>query len=184
MKNMILKSLLVSTILATSAFAYEASSVSVNWIGYKTQGKAGVPGTFDKVTLEAKKNDDFSKFLSSANVNIDPYSLNSKMKFRDTNITSTLFKLANIKDIKAKVAKVNGDIKAGSLDVEIAMNNTKKIIPMKYTVEAGVLKAVGTIELLDFAMGESFNAFAAKCKPFHAGKTWSEVTVSFDLAFK
>lgn len=184
MKNMIIKSLLVSSLLSTGAFAYEASNVNVNWIGFKTQAKAGVAGTFDKTSLGITKNDDFLKFLSSATVTIDALSLNSKMAFRDKNITSTLFQLVNVTEIKAKVLKASGDDKMGTLDVEIDMNNTKKVIPMKYTVESGVLKANGSLEILDFAMEDSFAAFAAKCKPFHAGKTWSEVAVSFDLPFK
>lgn len=184
MKKMILKSLLVGTLLSTSAFAYEASSVSVNWIGFKTQNKVGVPGTFNKVDFSISKNDDFAKFLTSANVTIDALSLDSKMKFRDNNIISTLFKLANVSQIKAKIVKVTGDDKMGSIDVEIDMNNTKKVIPMKYKVEDSVVKATGAIEILDFAMNESFAAFAAKCKAFHAGKTWSDTTVSFDIPFK
>lgn len=184
MKNMIIKSLLVGSLLSTSAFAYEASSVNVNWIGFKTEKKVGVPGTFKKVDLSITKNDDFNKFLNSASVTIDALSLDSKMPFRDKNITSTLFQLVNVTQIKANVIKATGDDKMGSLDVEIDMNNTKKVIPMKYKVEGGVVKATGSLEILDFAMKDSFAAFAAKCKAFHANKTWSEVTISFDLPFK
>ena len=184
MKRIFLKSIITASLLAANALAYEASSVNVNWTGYKTQAKGPVGGTFDKVNLKIEKNDDFAKFLSSASVSIDPYSLNSKMPFRDNNITSTLFKVANVNEIKAMVKKVNGDNKAGTLDVEITMNNKSKVIPMEYKVEASTLKAQGKIEILDFAMNESFNAFATKCKPFHAGKTWSEVGVAFELPFK
>lgn len=183
MKNIILKPLLVSLLLTLSAFAYEASTINVNWIGYKTQAKAGVPGTFDSVKLDIQKSDDFKTFLNSAKVSIDSSSLNSKMKFRDTNIVTTLFKLSSAKEISAVVKKVNGDISKGSLDVEIMMNKNTKTIPMNYTVEANKLTATGSIDILDFAMNDSFAAFAAKCKPFHAGKTWTEVTVSFELPF-
>lgn len=184
MKNKILKSLLVSCLLSTGVYAYEASNINVNWIGFKTQNKVGVAGTFNKSVLTINQNADFSKFLTSAKVNIDISSLDSKMKFRDKNITSTLFKIAGITEIKANVVKVAGDDTKGVIDVEIDMNNVKKVIPMKYAVEAGVLKASGVVDVINHSMSESFNAFATKCKPFHAGKTWSEVSVSFDLPFK
>lgn len=183
LKN-VTRSILISSLLSVGAFAYEASNVNVNWTGYKTEGKAAVSGTFDKVNLEIAKDDNFSKFLSSAKVSIDPYTINTKMKFRDNNISSTLFKIANVNEIKANVKKVMGDEAKGKLDVEINMNGVSKIVPMNYTVEASAIKAEGVIDILNFSMNESFAAFAAKCKPFHAGKTWSEVTVSFNLPFK
>jgi len=183
MKNLILKSLLVGSLLTSSAFAYEASSVKVNVMGYKTKAKSGVAVTFDKVKLSIKKNADFSKFINSAAVSIDINSLNSKMKFRDNNIKSTLFKIANISEINAKVLKVTGDDKKGTLDVEVSMNNVKKVIPMKYTVSSGTLKADGVLDVLDFAMSKSFAAFAAKCKGFHGGKSFSDVGLSFSLPF-
>ena len=183
MKNLILKSLLVGSLLSSSAFGYEASSVKVNVMAYKTKAKSGVAITFDKVSLSIKKNTDFSKFITSAEVSIDVNSINSKMKFRDNNIKATLFKIANISEVKAKVLKVTGNDKTGTLDVEVSMNNVKKIIPMKYTVSSGTLKADGVLDILDFAMSKSYAAFAAKCKGFHGGKSFSDVALSFSLSF-
>ena len=183
MKKTIGKLFLASAIM-TSVYAYEASEVNVGFIGYKMQTKVGVPGVFDQAKLDIKSDVDFTKFLTSANVTIDISTLNTKMRMRDNNITSTLFKVANIKEIKAKVVKVTGDEMKGTVDVEIDMNNTKKVIPMTYVSKDGVLTAEGAIDVIDFTMTESLAAFAKKCKPFHAGKTWSEVSVSFTLPFK
>ncbi len=184
MNKMILKSLMLTSFLYTGAFAYDATEVNVKWDGYKTAAKTAVSGVFDKVQLSISKNDDFSKFLSSANVTIDAASLNSKMKFRDNNIISTLFKMANIAEIKGKVTKVSGDDKKGTVDIEIDMNNVKKVIPFNYTVSSNVINAKADINVLDFAMQKSFDAFSLKCKPFHANKTWSDVTVHFELPYK
>lgn len=178
-----IKLMLASSLLSMSAYAYDASKVDVIWTGYKTQAKAPVSGTFDKVGFEITKNDDFAKFLSSAKVSIDPYSINSKMKFRDNNISSTLFKVANITEIKAVAKNVSGDESKGKVDVEITMNNVSKVVAMDYMVEGTIIKAKGDINVLDFAMDKSLAAFAEKCKPFHAGKTWADVTVAFDLPF-
>ena len=183
MKNMILKSLLVTSLLSTGALAYDASSVNVMATGYKTAGKVAVPTTFDKVTLSVKKNDSFKKFISSASVKIDVMSINSKMKFRDNNITSTLFKLSGFSEITANVKSVKGNNKKGVLKVEINMNNVKKVVSMPYTVTANTLKAEASIDVLDFSMNKGFKAFAAKCKAFHANKTFSDVKVAFELPF-
>jgi polyisoprenoid-binding protein YceI len=182
MKKIIGKLLLASTMIS-SVYAYDASNVEVNFTGFKLQNKVAVPGTFSKTTLDIKNNTDFIKFLSSANVTIDVESIDTKMKMRNNNIKSTLFKVANIKEINAKVVKVMGDDMKGTVDIEIDMNNTKKIIPMTYMTKDGVLTAKGAIDVLDFAMNESFAAFAAKCKPFHANKTWSNVDISFNLTY-
>lgn len=183
MKNIILKSLLVSSLLSTGAFAYDASSINVIATGYKTAGKIAVSTTFDKVTLSIKKNDNFTKFIKSAIVKIDVMSINSKMKFRDNNITSTLFKLSGFSEIQAKVMDVKGNDKKGTLKVEINMNNVKKVVSMPYTIDSNTVKASGTIDVLDFSMNKGFTAFAAKCKAFHANKTFTDVTIAFELPF-
>ena len=183
MKNMFLKSLLIGSLLSVNALAYEASEVIVKFVGYKSKAKTGVEGKFDKVKLEIQKNDEFKAFLTSSKVIIDSSSVNTKIKFRDKNISSTLFKSDNLKEIKAMIKKVNGDMKKGTLDVEIIMNKVSKTISMTYTNSNNILVAEGLIDVLDFAMNNSYAAFAAKCKPFHAGKSWSDVTISFELPY-
>ncbi len=183
MNKMILKSLLVSSLLSVSAFGYSASSIDVKWVGFKSKAKVGIPGTFNTVKLDIKSSDDFNAFLASAKVSIDTMSINSKMKFRDKNITSTLFKESNAKEITAMVKKVSGDMSKGTLDVEIVMNKTAKTIPMNYEVKGNKLIAKGSVDVLNFAMKNSFAAFAAKCRAFHANKTWSDVEISFELPF-
>ncbi len=183
MKNMFLKSLLIGSLLSVNALGYEASQVTVKFLGYKSKAKTGVEGHFDKVKLQIQKNDDFKTFLTSAKVIIDSSSVNTKIKFRDKNINATLFKPDSLKEIIAVIKKVNGDMKKGALDVEIIMNKVSKTISMPYTNSNNTFMAKGTIDVLDFAMNNSYAAFAAKCKPFHAGKSWSDVTISFELPY-
>ena len=183
MKNIIIKSLLIGSLLSVNTLAYEASSVKVKFVGYKSKAKTGVEGNFDKVKLEIQKNNDFMAFLTSSKVIIDSSSVNTKIKFRDKNINTTLFKPDSLKEIIAMIKKVNGDMKKGTLDVEIIMNKVSKTISMPYTNSNNTLMAQGTIDVLDFAMNNSYAAFAAKCKPFHAGKSWSDVAISFELPY-
>jgi len=183
MKNVILKSLLIGSLLSIKALAYEASQVTVKFVGYKSKAKTGVDGKFDKVKLDIVKHDNFKTFLTSSKVTIDSSSVNTNIKFRDTNINTTLFKPASLKEITAMIKKVNGDMAKGTLDVEIIMNKVSKTISMPYTNDNNTLRAKGSIDVLDFAMNNSYAAFAAKCKPFHAGKSWSDVAISFELPY-
>lgn len=100
-----LKKILLSSILSlglvSTLNAYEVNGdLGVKWTGHKNKVKVGVPGTFKNIKLSIEKNDDLVKFLQSANVTIDAMSLDSKMPFRDNNITSTLFALTSAKEIK------------------------------------------------------------------------------------
>ena len=55
---------------------------------------------------------------------------------------------------------------------------------MAYEVKDNKVVAKASIEILDFALGESFAALAKKCAPFHQNKTYSDVDISFTLPFK
>lgn len=183
MKNITLKIVFICLFFSISAYAYEASDVNIKWTGFKTELKKGVPGTFDKINLDINSNDDFKKFLQSAKVYIDTESLNSNVKTRDNNIISTLFHLEGAKMIYVTVNKVNGDMSSGKLLLEIIMNKVSQVVSMDYKVKEQKVIANGTIDILDFSMNDSFKAFATKCSKLHAGKTWTQVDIYFELPF-
>lgn len=182
-----MKKVLVSSILSlgllTSLNAYELNGdLGVKWVGFKTAKKVGVPGSFKKIDLKIEKNDNFADFLKSAKVTIDALSLDSKLPFRDKNITSTVFSLASAKTIKGSISSVDEAKKTLVLDV--TMNDVTKPVTMTYTNEGGKVVAKGNLEILDFALKDSFAAFAKKCGAFHAGKTFSDVDVEFTIPYK
>lgn len=182
-----LKKILLSSVLSlglvSSLNAYELNGdLDVKWTGYKNKVKVGVPGTFKSIKLSIDKNDDLVKFLQSANVTIDAMSLDSKMPFRDNNITSTLFGLASAKEIKGSIASV--DVAKNELVLKITMNGIEKDIPMKFEKTASEINAKGTLEILDFGLKDSFAAFAKKCGPLHQMTSYSDVTIEFTLPYK
>lgn len=182
MKKILVSSLL-SVGLLTSLSAYELNGdLGVKWTGFKTAGKVGVPGTFKKIDLSIEKNDNLSAFLKSAKVTIDALSLDSKLPFRDKNITSTVFSLASAKTIKGTISSVDEAKK--SLVLDLTMNEVTKPVNMTYEVADGKIVAKGSIEILDFALKDSFAAFAKKCGALHAGKSYSDVAIEFTLPFK
>lgn len=182
MKKLLLSSTLALS-LAIGLNAYEINGqLGVKWTGFKTEKKAPVSGTFKDIALDITKSDDLTMFLKSAKVKIETISFDSKNPFRDNNITSTLFSLATSKYITGSISSVNIDKKILMLD--ITMNEVKKTIPMKYTMSEGKIVAMGTIEILDFGMKNSFIEFAKKCAGFHQNKSFSDVNIEFTLPYK
>ncbi|AXH08951.1 hypothetical protein CP960_04640 [Malaciobacter halophilus] len=163
--------------------AYELNgNLKVGWTGYKTEEKIGVSGTFKKIDLQIKKSEDFVKFLKSAKVKIDSLSLESGLEVRNKSMINTLFSLKSSQKVVASIKEVNLEKNIILLDLE--MNKVLKQVPMKYHVEDKKVIATGVIDILDYSMSESFSKFAKECFDLHKGKTFSEVTISFELPFK
>jgi hypothetical protein len=182
-----MKKILLGTVLALGLSinlnAYELNGdLGVKWTGFKTEKKAPVSGTFKDIKLSIQKNDMLSKFLTSAKVEIQTVSFDSKNPFRDKNITSTLFSLATSKVIIGSVKSVDEANK--TLVLNVTMNEVTKEVAMAYDVKDGNIMAKGTIEILDFAMKSPFMAFANKCASFHGNKSFSDVTIEFTIPFK
>lgn len=182
MKKIILSSALALGLLS-SLNAYELNgNLDVKWTGFKTAKKVGVSGGFKDVNLNITKSDKLVDFLKSAKVEIDSSKLDSKLPFRDKNITSTIFSLASAKMIKGSISNVDEAKKTLTLD--LTMNDVTKQIPMTYEVKDNKIIAKGKIEILDHNLKSSFEAFALKCKAFHQNKTFSDVDVEFTLPYK
>ncbi|AXX91537.1 hypothetical protein CPU12_11740 [Malaciobacter molluscorum LMG 25693] len=163
--------------------AYELNGdLKLQWTGYKTEDKVGVSGTFKEIKLKIKKNDNFVDFLKSANVKINTLSLDSGLDVRNKSMVNTLFSLKSSQKITASITKV--DEKAHTLNMKLTMNKVTKNVPMKYMIKDGKVMAKGEIDILNYKMSDSFAKFAKECFDLHKGKTFSEVTVAFELPFK
>lgn len=182
MKKILLSSILVLG-LSISLNAYEVNGdLGVKWTGFKTEKKAPVSGTFKDINLSIEKNDDLSKFLTSAKVEIKTASFDSKNPFRDKNITSTLFSLATSEAIIGSITSV--DLENKKLVLNVTMNQVSKEVAMSYDIKDSQIVAKGSIEILDFDMKNPFMAFAKKCAGFHGNKSFSDVDVEFTIPYK
>lgn len=184
-----MRKILLTSVLALALFtnlnAYELDGkLDVKFTGFKSAKKVGVSGTFKTIKLDIKKSAKLADFLKSSNVEIDALSVDTKMAFRDKNITSTLFSLASAKTIMGSISSVKGDDKKGTLSLKLTMNKVTKEVPMTYMVDAGKIMVKGSVEILDFALNDSFAAFALKCKAFHQNKTYSDVALEFTIPYK
>lgn len=182
MKKVLLSSIL-ALLLCVNLNAFEVNGdLGVKWTGFKTEKKAPVSGTFKDINLSIEKSEDLSKFLTSAKVKIKTASFDSSNPFRDKNITSTLFSLASSKIIIGSVKSVN--VKNKELVLIVTMNEVSKEVSMTYDIKDSKIVAKGSIEILDFAMKDSFMAFAKKCATFHGNKSFSDVNIEFTIPYK
>lgn len=177
-----MKEILLSILLlTTSTFAdctYSSKNSKITWNAFKTYEKIGVSGTFDKTVYIPKTAQSIDSLLTSSQILIQTASVNSGNAGRDATLLSSFFKVQNAHTIEAKIISA----KAGKAVVEIFMNNVKKMIPMNYHVENEKVVAKGTIDLGDFAMLPSLNAINKACYDLHAGKTWQDVEIGFEIA--
>ena len=182
MKRILLASLLSIT-LVSSLYAYELNGeLGVKWIGFKTEKKLPVSGTFNSIKLDIKSSENLSDFLKSSNVVIQTNSIESKDTVRNNNMTSTLFALASAEVIEGNISDVNEDEK--TLILNVTMNEVTNPVKMDYTIENGKIVAIGNIDVLDFLMENSFMDFAEKCSTYHENKSFSDVNIEFSIPFK
>lgn len=165
---------------------------NVDFVAYKTAEKVGVGATFDdvKYTAIAPEGKNFREILVGSSVVIDTKSVNSKNPARDEKLVKFFFEqmsgdkiTAKIVDYKAvKVEK--GHPKQGTLFTEITMNGVTKAVSMNYILKDGVLKADGVVDILDFSASKALESINKSCFDLHKGKTWSDVSISFNTNIK
>jgi len=174
------KIILTSLLLAVSTFAectYYSENAKVTWKAFKTYEKIGVGGTFDHVVFSPRSAKTSEEFLVGSNITINTSTVNSGNAGRDATLVASFFKTQNVESITAKIISVK-DSKA---QVDITMNGVTKQIPMSYTIHEGKITGKGVIDLSDFAMLKSLQSINKTCFDLHAGKTWQDVEIGFEI---
>jgi len=172
--------ILAGLLLASSAFAectYYSENAKVTWKAFKTYEKIGVGGTFDHAEFSPKSAKTSEEFLTGSFMTINTSNVNSGNPGRDATLVSSFFKVQNVDTITAKILSAK-DSKA---QVEITMNGVTKTIPMSYSVQEGKIIGKGVIDLSDFAMLKSLASINQTCFTLHAGKTWQDVEIGFEI---
>ena len=170
---------LTSVALAASFFAVSALAFSVEgepkvtFTGYKLANKT--------INFKSQENANFADFLKSFEFKLEPKDIDTKLPDRDKRI-GIIF---DGKAVDGKIVAVNGDDKAGEMDVELSINGNSKIFKTKYEVQNSKLVAKFSVDLVnDLKLNESFDKFAAAAKPFHGGKSYPDVDVGFEAVIK
>ncbi len=175
----LLKTFSLAALLVSSAFAYEAHNIEVEFTAFKTYLKKGVKGKFEKVTLHSQKADSLEAMLLNTAVTIDTKSINSGNKARDAKLVNKFFLVQNNGSIEAKIVKVDPK----TLTIALTLNGITKNVPLKYEVEHDEVEAKGVIDLGDFDMLPSLRSINKACYALHQGKTWQDVDIEFELTF-
>ncbi len=188
------------TMVTLVSFAYAGGScdlsqvgdVKVSWRAYKTPLKIGVGGSFDKVEYRAiaPVGKNFREILVGSKVIIPTASVNSKNEGRDATLTKFFFQKMSGTEIKAEIVDIKaqkvkrGDPKLGVVTIAVKMNGVSRRVPMHYRFTGGILKAEGTIDLADFSALGALSSINKACYDLHKGKSWSDVTVGFEMQIK
>ncbi|BAF70262.1 YceI family protein [Nitratiruptor sp. SB155-2] len=167
-----MKKIVVTALSIASLFASECSVQNLTWTAYKTPLKLGVTGSFDKIAFTQGK-----QCLEGAKVTINKHSVNTKNPGRDRTLDQFFFSLLK-GDIVAKILKVHEK----RLDVAITLNGITKTVPFTYTKDGNLIQAKGVIDIFDFQGNKALASIAKACFDKHQGKTWNDVTLTFEIA--
>ncbi len=158
------------------------NSSKLEWTAYKTPKKVGVKGSFEKFDIKTKK--DHSKSIEMAikdsKFTVDSATVKTGDPVRDQRIVNFFF-IKNDKpvEISGKVKSIKKD----KVEVEFNINGTKKVVPMTLAVQDNNATLVGSIDVMDFVMGENLSALTEACKVEHEDKTWSTVDLNLVAQF-
>lgn len=176
MRTVILGSLLIAASLYGDC-QYATQGVKVTWKAFKTYEKIGVGGTFDKTQLIAESASTVDALLKGSSVSIQTPSINSGNPGRDATLGNAFFKVQNVDSIHATIQSA----KDGKALVDITMNGITKTIPMNYVTSTNTVTGKGIIDLADFGMLGSLSSINKACYDLHAGKTWQDVEIGFEI---
>lgn len=170
--------------LAPGECAYTTSSkdITMEWTAFKFTNKAPVKGTFNSMTLQGNTTaKTFSELVGGLSLEIDQSTIESGNPGRNVTVAQFFFdKFTSKAKMKASVSKIEGDEKAGTLHIELAINGVSKTLPFAYEVKDNVLEAMATMQMMDFGLKAAFDSIHKTCKTLHTGedgvaKTWDVV---------
>lgn len=169
--------LLSSTLNA--AECVNIKNVNVGWTSYKTLAKIGVSGTFDNVKLtKSKDTANLKSALEGTSVLLNISNIDAKAAIKTKNILTYFAPKLTNGAINAKIVKVGEK----GLTLAITLNGKKQLIPMKYTVNGGVVSANGVIDARDFGIENALKNLN-KNVPAHKNKGWLDIAINFKLTY-
>lgn len=154
-------------------------NVNVGWTSYKTLAKIGVSGTFDDIKLtKSKDTANLKSALEGTSVLLNISNIDAKAAIKTKNILTYFAPKLTNGAINAKIVKVGEK----GLTLAITLNGKKQLIPMKYTVNGGVVSANGVIDSRDFGIENALKNLN-KNVPAHKNKGWLDIAINFKLTY-
>lgn len=190
--------LVATTAMPTAAaatactYSVDPQAIEIGWTAFKLTDKVGVPGTFREVRWSgptaASSLQDLARGLR---VEIDGTSLSTGNPGRDATIAEYFFRrFRPDAKITGRAVSVEGDESSGTVDIEIAMNGTRRTVPFHYQIgDDHRVDARASIDVMDFALQGAFQSLHEACRDKHTGKdgvskTWTDVEIHLKGAFR
>ena len=179
-----------------SGIAIDPSGARINFLSYKMQSKAKVPETGGPATFKnvefnfANTSGGITEILTNSTAKIDLTSIDTnKNPIRDNNVKNKFFAHLTSQEVSGKIVEVKGDDANGDITLSLNFNGIEKEVGLKYEVKDGKLTATGEIDLVEgnlFNTAEAFEKFATDpvIQGLHAKKSWSDVTIGFEVPVK
>jgi len=175
---------IVILLIALNAFCFaqtltQTDKATVTWTAFKTLAKVGVSGDFTSIiyTPSTKQSKDLASLMVGSKIVIDSTKIDTKNPTRDTTISEMFFKQLSTPTIKGKIISL--DKAKSTMNIELQIGGTTKIIPMKYELNNNTFKANGAIDILDFNGANALASINKSCYDQHEGKTWNDVGIQF-----
>lgn len=154
--------------------------IEVSWVAFKTPSKIGVTGYFRDIGVE---NDlvgtSLENLFSSINFNIDSESVDLNDALKNTNMKEAFFRLMSNQYMFGSFDYLSDN----NVNLNVNMNNVERIVPMDLTLTEKEIIGHGIIDVYDFALGDSLLGINTRCYDYHAGKTWSDVEIKFNVKY-
>ena len=166
-------------------YSVDAKNTEVVWTAYKTTAKTPVKGQFIQLKIDNPIQSTTKQgALSELNFEIPVSSFFSSNEERDTKIKNLFFGIMkNTSLISGSFSKVNGNEKAGTVHLNLIMNNETVSVPLTYKIDNNKIYLEGNINVMDWKIEEAFNSLHKACETLHTGtdgvsKTWEEVKIN------
>lgn len=168
---------------AACTYSVDPRGIKVEWTAFKFTQKQAVTGSFNTTKVsgptQATSLVELAKGLS---MEIDGASIESGNPARNATISEFFFqKFAPPSRIIGKTVEVEGDDAKGTVEIEITLNDTSRVVPFAYTISKDhQVEAAATIDMMDFALQKAYDSLHLACEEQHTGedkvsKTWTEV---------
>lgn len=162
-------------------FIVPTENVKVIWTAFKTPKKVGVQGEFKKFSFNAPTAADVASVIKATTFTIDSSSVSTGNPARDKTIVTNFFVLKN-KPLQISGRFLSVDAKKAVMTLKI--NGQEKNVNLDVAQEGDTWKLTGEINVLEFALKESFDNIALACKALHEGVTWPDVKLALEVSAK
>jgi polyisoprenoid-binding protein YceI len=172
-------------------YTYDDDASTVKWTAFKTTQRLAVGGRFDSVLVELPDSMHSPKeALQNASFSIITSSVFTDNTIRDGTLRNYFFgTLKNDGNISGEIKIVEGNDVEGGGTVMLNINDVKRDVGFKYTIEGNNIVIKTKINLNSFEGEAAVQSLNTECDDLHKGpdgisKLWPDVEIEVKAALK